>query len=242
MEKREIIEISTRVIAICDDEEFYRVQCRNMCEVIFKNYGQKVEILEFASANELIGSKKQLDLVFLDIDMPGLTGIEAKRMLAKAQPRAAIIFITNYPEYKDVAFGRNVEYFIEKPLAIKEIYHAVTQINKDLSFDDDNIIVNYKRVILSQVRYIKGEDKYVRFVLYGGNYEIVRGTMNEWEEKLKDKPFFRIHKSYIVNLQWMKNIDGTKLNLKNGGSIPISRQLKKRLLEEYCDFLESMSY
>lgn len=241
MEEKKIVDITTRVIAICDDEEVYRVQCMNMCKAYFRKNELKAEILLFSSAEELIGSKKQFNIIFLDIEMPSFSGIEAKKLLAKTQPRAAIVFITNYPEYEDLAFGKNVHFFIRKPLVFKEIYLAINQINKDLTFDEDHVIVNSKRIVLSQVIYMMGEDKYVRFVLYGGDYELVRGTMNEWEEKLKEKPFCRIHKSYIVNFQWIKSIKG-KIYLKNGDVIPVSRHFKKKMLKAYLEFLQDLAY
>lgn len=241
MEERKVLDVTTRVIAICDDEEIYRTQCRNMCQVYFRKNELKAELLEFSSAAELMANKKQLHLIFLDIEMPGLSGIEAKKMLAKTQPRAAIVFITNYPDYRDLAFGKNVHYFIRKPLDFKQIYLAINQINKDLTFDEDHIIVDSQRIILSQVMYLRGEDKYVRFVLYGSDSILIRGTMKEWEEKLRKRTFFRIHKSYIVNLQWIRAIK-FKLHLKNGDSLPISKHLKKELINEYCVFLEDLAY
>lgn len=234
-------DISTRFIAICDDEECCRMQCRSMVEAYFRKHGQPVEVLEFASTEELMKNEKQIHMVFLDIEMPGLSGIEAKKMLAKTQPKAAIIFMTNYSHYMSEAFGRNVYYFLEKPLKFENVYFAIKQISQDLILKDDYIIVNDKRIMLSQVLYIKGEDKYVRFVIYGKDSVIVRGTMSEWDENLREKGFFRVHKSYIVNFQWVNTIE-PELRLKDKGVIPVSRKSKKILKEKYFSFLQEVAY
>lgn len=238
---RDIVDIRTRRIAICDDDEVFRQQCRQKCEAFFKKQKQLVEIMEFSRADELVKCDKQFYIIFLDIEMPGLSGIQVKDMLAKAQPNAAIIYITSYSSYMPQAFGKNVYSFLEKPLKFTKFKNAVKQVIRDLTIQGEYLIINDKKVLLSQIIYIKGADKYVRFMIYGKDSEVVRGTMNEWQEKLEDKGFFRTHKSYIVNFQWVYSTEHV-LTLKNKEIIPVSRNLRKRVKEEYYAFLDDVAF
>lgn len=238
---KDIVDERTNIVAVCDDDEYFRGKCRKMCEAFFKKRNQSVEILEFSSAEELMKNDSQLYIIFLDIEMPGLSGIEVKNMLNKTQPKAAIIYITNYSSYMSDAFGRNVYCFLEKPLKYQTFNSSVKKVIKDLTVQGDSMIINDKKILLSQIMYIKGEDKYVRFVIYGKAPEIVRGTMNEWEEKLEEKGFFRTHRSYIVNFLWVYSTEH-KLTLKNKEIIPVSKKIKKVLKDKYHAFLNEMAY
>lgn len=238
---KDIVDIRTNRIAICDDDEDFRDRCRKMCLAFFKYNEQLVEIFEFSDAEELMKDDRQFYVILLDIEMPGLSGIEVKNMLAKTQPKAAIIYITNYARYMSDAFGKNVYCFLEKPLSYEAFSTAMKNVIKDLTIQGDHLIINDKKILLSQIIYLKGEDKYVRFVIYGKDYEIVRGTLNEWEERLEGEGFFRNHKSYIVNFMWVYSTTH-KLTLKNKEVLPVSRQLRKKLSEEYHAFLSDKAY
>lgn len=238
---KDIVDIRSNRIAICDDDEDFRDQCRKMSLAFFKNQEQLVEIFEFSGAEELIKDDRQFYIILLDIELPGLSGIEVKNMLAKTQPKAAIIYITNYARYMSDAFGKNVYCFLEKPLNYEAFSSAMKNVIRDLTIQGDYLIINDKKILLSQIIYLKGEDKYVRFIIYGNDSEMVRGTLNEWEEKLEGKGFFRTHKSYIINFLWVYSTVH-KLTLKNKEIIPVSRNLRKQLSKEYHEFLSDKAY
>lgn len=237
----ETISVSSLFIAICDDEELYRRQCRIMCASYFERHNQKINILEFSSTEELMAYHNKLYIIFLDIELPGLSGIEAREMLSSTQPEAAIIFITSHPESMPGAFGKNVYYFLQKPLVPEELYYALKHVSNELMAREDFITVENKKVILSQIVYIKADDKYVNLMFFLDKPVIIRGTMNEWEMKLKDKNFVRMHKSYIINMMWIRSIN-KNLQLQDGTIIHLTKSTKHRIREAYSAYLNESSY
>lgn len=234
-------DVSPQYVAICDDEEEYRRQCRIMCKTYFKKHNQNVKILECGSTEELMEIRQELYLILLDIEMPGMSGIDAKNMLETTQPKAAIIFITSYPEHMSEAFGRNVFQFIKKPINPGEVFYAINKINRELILKDDFVVAESKRIILSQVLYIKADDKYVEFKFFADDPIIIRGTLREWEESLMEKGFCRSHKSYLVNLRWIQSVDH-RLLLRNKETVPMARRAKQRFIKTYLEFLDERSF
>lgn len=230
-----------RRIVICDDEKECREQCHKMVENYFLAHGHGVEIIDCASAEELMEIEQELYIIFLDIELPVLSGIAAKDRLSKIQPKAAIVFITNYPDYMPRAFGKNVYRFIKKPPKEEEVFYIIDNIERAVIFKDDYIVAEKKRIVLSQVLYVEADDKYVRFIFFAEDPIMVRGTLRGWEEALADKGFCRSHKSYLVNLGWVRSVNH-KLELRNNETVPMSKTLKQKFIEAYTEYVDKRSF
>jgi two-component system LytT family response regulator len=200
-------------------------------------------------------SKQQFSLVFLDVEMPGMSGFE---MLEKiAEINFDIIFTTAFDKYalRAIKFGA-LDYLI-KPIDKDELRAAVDKVLKrthsrslsqltallthirksnDLTYQKIALpaMHGYELVSLNTIMYCESSSNYTTVFLNNGQQILVSRTLKDIEELLDMQPFFRIHNSYLVNLQYAIRYvkgEGGFLILNNETSVPVSRNKKEELLK-----------
>ena len=115
-------------IAICDDE----INIINKTKKLIQDYDKEdIDIYVYESGEELINSDKEFHIIFLDIDMKGLDGIETAKKLRKYDKKVKIIYVTNYTDYTYSAFSVHAFGYLVKPLNKKELYN---QLDEALSY------------------------------------------------------------------------------------------------------------
>lgn len=201
------------------------------------------------------------DVVFLDIQMPQMTGIEVARRLLDKGIELSIIFVTAYDQFALKAFEVNAVDYLLKPIdedrlkkTIQKIislknnreilnYDKLTQLIKDMSLQKSSpwiSVYHNNRLIPIETKdiiYITVEDKNTAIVTEKGKFE-THYTLNELMEKLDPNIFFRSHKSYIVNLKYIESIEPWfnstyNINLKHIKKvIPVSRSYSKKFKEK----------
>ncbi len=184
---------------------------------------------------------EEVDLVFLDVEMPGMTGIELVRNLKKPP---LIILVTSKKDYAVEAFELNVADYLVKPVTMPRFMIAVERAkelfdNRDGKFEMDEKDKGYifvrsnsalNRIKLTDILYIQALGDYVNIYIPGKRY-MVHSTLKSMEEKLPPAKFFRLHRSYLVALDHVDVIEeGTAFVDKN--PIPIGEQYKKDLLKK----------
>jgi len=171
-----------------------------------------------------------IDLIFLDIEMPEMSGIDLVKSLKGKMP--IIIFMTSGPEYAAQAFDLNVVDFITKPIVPTRFLQAVTKAkelvkgkgfslepkNDEFIFIRDSNVI--KRVKLDDILYLEAKGDNVRICLSTREYSI-HSTMKAVEQKLNPRNFFRVHRSFIVNVSKIDTVDAGMLIIEKY-MIPIS--------------------
>lgn len=208
-------------VLIADDEPIARD--------ILTDYVSKAPMLELvatcSNALEVFAAlnKQKVDLLLLDINMPEITGMDLLRSL-KEPPM--VIFTTAYSEYAIESYELNAVDYLLKPISFDRFMKAVSKAQdvhsvKDVaaapSSQDDVIFVKsdgkHIRVELSELVLIEGVKDYVRLHLQNSSL-LVHSTMKNMEEQLATyNDFLRVHKSYLVNLKHIREIDGNMLRL-----------------------------
>ncbi|MCM1257984.1 MAG: LytTR family DNA-binding domain-containing protein [Roseburia sp.] len=227
-------------IAICDDEASSRESMLMMCRAFLEKNGQseeKIDIYVFSSGREIMASDFNCDILLLDIEMPEQDGICIKEYLEANQRHTRIIFTTSHKERVLEAFGKNVVSFLVKPLCMKEFEKVMEKVLSDLlgavlEIEENGEIL---AIPVKQIRYVEAQDKYTLAVTEKREY-LVRKTMKFWESILPGQDFVRIHKSYLVNLEYFEK-KGEEVLLDNGKRVTISRLRKDRIMETYRIFL-----
>ena len=177
--------------------------------------------------------KHEIDLMFLDIQMPHLSGLE---FLESLQNPPLTIFTTAYSEYALDGFRLQVVDYLLKPIAFKRFFQAsmkaleiVKLRNQNDDLENSNMFVRQgDSFVWSDILYIESMQNYVKLHFKDRMLTIYQ-TMISLEEMLPKDAFFRIHKSYLVNILHIDLITGNKL-LIDGNELPISRQRKDELL------------
>jgi DNA-binding LytR/AlgR family response regulator len=196
-------------IGICDDEEMIRDILKEKIKACIAPYMSEADYLEFSSGEELSGNGKMLDLLFLDIDMPGIDGIEAGKRFRTVNKNCKIVMATARKERIKEAFFLEAYRFIEKPFNENEIREAIDSfMERRIGFQKICLWDRRKKVEVYQYQIIliQTYDSSTEFLV---GQEIFRGvkSLRELEEELDDRLFVRIDKKYIVNLKYIEKYE-----------------------------------
>jgi len=180
--------------------------------------------------------KNQIDVIFLDVEMPIIDGFEFIESLSY-DPQ--IILITGKPDYAVRAFDYDVTDYLLKPITKSRfdssVKKAVAKAEKNRANDSDegHIYVNSNlkkvKVFINDIKWIEGLGDYIKLVTDDNNI-LVLSTMKAFIQKLPEDKFLRIHKSYIVNLNKIQKFSSAKVEV-DGQQIPLSRYKKVQLEE-----------
>ncbi len=214
-----------------------------------KSYVADIDFLELKAycenalqANKIL-SEQSIDLIFLDIQMPKLTGIDFLKSLSNPP---MVIFTTAYPNYALQGYELDVIDYLVKPYPFDRFLKAVNKAKDRFMLQQsplnetanpstsDYFFVKteqkLEKVITNEINFVKAMENYV--VIYTAHQKIMSlMTMISMEEKLPSSQFLRIHKSYIVNINKIDSLEGNFLNVKSH-QLPISRQKKQEVLDK----------
>jgi len=195
--------------------------------------------------NEIL--KTNPDLVLLDVELSPGTGFEILNRIP--QRNFKVIFITAHNDYAIQAFRYSAVDYILKPIDITDLISAVSKVNQFVSRDhllDFNILLDnikadmphklaipissgYEYILVDEIVYLEADRSYCMFYLTNRRKILVSRCLNDYQQILDEKMFFRIHHSFLINLQHVKSLsrkDGGFVEMTDGSQIPIARRKK----------------
>lgn len=187
--------------------------------------------------------EEEIDAIFIDINMPDLNGMEFVKSL---QHPPLVVFTTAYQEYAVEGYKVNAVDYLLKPFGMADIMRAAEHVKERYELlhaataspvDEDDALflkTEYKvvRVIVTDIVYIEGMAEYLRIYLDGQEKPLITLlSMKKMEERLRNHAFMRIHKSYIINLRHISEINKSRVILDTGASISIGDSYRERLTE-----------
>lgn len=229
-------------IAIIDDERPARSELiHHLTQII-----PTAEILEAdsgASGLELV-SNNQFDLIFLDINLGDINGTSLAQVIKKMMPEAHIVFVTAFSEYAVKAFEIGVSNYLLKPLSGEQLEKVVQKCQQDLEVKKAGrapskmAISSNKKVVMLDVNkivYVETDNRGSIVHTTEGDFKDTV-TIGEYQQRLIDQRFFRVHKCYLVNLDkvreiipWHNNCVALIMTGFEGTSIPVGRNNTKVL-------------
>lgn len=236
-------------IAICDDD----YQAIEMLKNKIEAQGNGDKVTSFASAGEMTPEKmREFDLVYLDIQMPGIDGMKLAKLLRARQedvcisPLASlplIVFVTGYKEYMGRAFSVHAFDYLVKPVSDEVFLGSYSRAKKVIDHigkkDPAITIKNAGKtytISLSDIQYVESQNrKNIIHLKNGGKIEYY-GAMNDLETEL-DKRFFRIHKGYIVNMMYIQKYDRISVTVSEGEVLMMSKYRYQDFTTRYMDYL-----
>lgn len=223
-----------RNIAICDDEKKLRCDLRNLIEIHLDLKGLAYQIEEYESGAALMERDKTgpVDILFLDIEMPALGGMETAKALRAAGKTMLIIFVTAYPDYVFQGYEVQAFHYILKPYQETKIKEVLDNALKQLNINQEQYyIVAQKsgtlRLALSQICYFKSDRRMVYAVNRNGQITEFYGKLDDVEHAVP-ACFQRTHNRYLVNLNDISKLESARC-ICNGADIPVSRAYKQQL-------------
>lgn len=217
-------------IAICDDEKCMAEKIEKMTVVFFRKKNTEISVVQYFSGEDLLKSSEKIDLLFLDIGMQGLDGMETARRLREQGYKGYLIFITVLKEMVFQSFEvRSFDYFV-KP--VEEAYFEKTMERLFLSMQDhvspekenlliqkgnESTIISFQDIVCCEII-----DRKVYLYLATGEVIDYYDRIENLEKKV-DERFFRCHRSYLINLNHLKSYRNNTAYMANGKEIPVSR-------------------
>jgi len=187
--------------------------------------------------------EQNIDLVFLDIQMPGLTGLQFIQSLTI---KPMFILVTAYDKFALEGFNLNVVDYLVKPVSLdrfimacnkaSELYELKQRKSSGVKSNDDYFFINVDyslvKVMYSNIIWIEGLKDYIKIHLKDSNKPIVtRMAMKSMEDQLPDSMFMRIHKSYIVSKNFISSVKKNAVFMENGIELPVGENYKDRIDE-----------
>lgn len=204
---------------------------------------ESLSIYTYLSGEEIleqIDKEMKFDIVFLDIEMSEVSGIDVARWLRENNNRAIIIFITSYLNYVSDTFRLGAFQFLVKPIDekvfnydFKRAIRTYKNAHKlyQVRWRDINYIIEY-----GNIYYIEAYSRHLYIHTEFMKYECV-GMLSEEEKKLRAYNFVRCHQGFLINMYKIKEINKTNVILNNDVPIPIGRRFREELLEAFNLFL-----
>lgn len=226
-------------IAVVDDEKVIREQ---ICELIRKQH-PSYSLKTYESGDELLAADVPFDMVFLDIQMDGLNGIETAKKLKRCKEDIIVIFVTGVREYVFDAFDVAAFHYLLKPVEeekfIKVFQRAEAQILKKKSMGKRQLFLKSKGITLNQnsILYIESRGKKAAIHTLKEVIEIY-AVMSELEGQLSDS-FYRCHRGYLVNMAYITEYDNESITLNNGESVYLTRKKHSEFVKTYMWYLQN---
>ena len=239
-------------------------QARKLLRLMLLEYAQDVVVIgeaENAESGLRLIENTKADVVFLDIEMPGKTGIQLAEELSNRKIEIAIVFTTAYNSYAIQAFRLSATDYLLKPIQEDQLLEAIDKLRNQITFSEyhnklDALKINLREtpskllcipvqggsefVPVEEIIYLEADGSYVNVVCINGRNRVVSKNLKYFENSLNGlTQFVRTHRSFIVNMDYLFFHSKSESNilLKNGIKIPVSRERKQSLI----DFLTNLN-
>lgn len=231
-------------IAVCDDEEYFRNREKKLIEqyMVKRKYDCRIDL--YASGEKLLertDTDMPYDVIFLDISMEEMDGIQTAERIRKLSKNIYIVFVTAYITYALDGYKVGaVRYLLKEEASLEnalgECLDTITEQMKEeeavCEFEFQN---GKKRIPADTVLYVESRlHRVIYFVMENGIKEYARyDRLDEVEKELQQYGFSRVHQSFLVNMKYAKDVERYRVTLENGTEVSISKKYYKAVEKEY---------
>ncbi len=229
-------------IVICEndknDQEFVKAKVVEILDDLDIEY----EIKVYNSGDDLLeGYDKYTDIILLDIQMDGLDGMETARKIREFDDNVEIIFITSFVEYALEGYEVNAYRYLLKPVKDENLRTSLINCLNDRNFVKRSIVIKEGdtriKISLKDIMYIEVQGNDITVHTLKDTYR-TKGTMSNFETEINSNMFVRCHKSYLVNLEYIKSIKRYTSILVNDEEVPLSRNKYKEIKDRFFEMIE----
>lgn len=227
-------------IAICDDEIKQRFLLKSTIEIELKAEDTKYNIFQFPSGEKLLNNlycdKNSLDIIFLDVEMNELNGIETAKKIRELNENVVIIFITGFSDYVFDGYEVKALNYIVKPYKPEKIATVLKDAIKQIyGLEEKYFVIKSEgslfKVLITDILYFRSDRRKISVVTKYKNYEFY-GKISNIEDQF-GKEFIRTHQRYLVNLNQIAAVQDNFVIINNE-NLPISRQRHKDVMMAFA--------
>ena len=230
-------------ILICDDDALIIEQLQKYIMNFFENIGVKCpELVCFSDGESLLSDKGEKDILFLDIEMPGMNGIYVGNELKRANNNIIIFIVTSYSEYLDEAMRFHVFRYLSKPLDKQRFFRNMKDAVDLYNTITIKIPVETKQGMhtlpVSSVIAIEAQGRKITVHTTLCDFESIH-NMQYWLELLPKNRFFQTHRSFIINLEHVTDFDRNLVHMSDNQSAYLTKRKYSSFKQAYLLYLES---
>lgn len=230
--------------AIVEDQQKTSDTIKSFLEKFGEANQQKFEIKQFYDGVDIVNDYGAgFELVFMDIQMAKMNGMDAAKEIRKIDSEVMIIFITNLPQFAVQGYEVDATGFLIKPVKYDIFCQQMDKVMRRVAVKQKeymalNVNGGMRRVDLSELIYIESDGHYLVFHMMSEDITIL-SSMKEMEKQLSDKGFFRCNSGYLINLKYVESVDKNTA-IVGGVELQISRAKKKKFLESLTEYIGGM--
>ena len=233
-------------IAICDDLTADIEKMKTHIIRYSKESSLQINVMSYSGQNDILTALKQADtydIIFLDIYMESLNGIELARHIRKQGVKSRIIFFSTSEEHALAAFGVNALQYLVKPVEYEAFTNAMKMALIDKAHREEAISIEYGHKVIKipfeNIVYVEAQRNYQYLFLTNGEPRKTRMTCSELFDYMRDRPeFVRAGASYIINLEYVVKINSKDIELTDGKKIPMPRGNYTVLKDKYINYFK----
>lgn len=227
-------------IAVCDDERQYCEQMRLTIEKMYQSLDVIVDT--YQTGRELLHqfATRKYDVIFLDIEMPGIDGISLAKKLREMDEELRLVFLTSHLEYALKGYEVQALRYLTKPVQEDKLKEVLSYVMEQIRSQKKIWIkteAGEERVSVSAILYLEAQNQNILICTAEQSY-VVRYNLRDYERELRESGFFRIHRGYLVSLGKITAVRKNEVTLEGGISLPLSRTRERSLKEALYQFIK----
>jgi DNA-binding LytR/AlgR family response regulator len=230
-----------RIVSIEDDAS-EEATLRGQLERYGREHDVDLQLVWMRSAEEFVQGRTACDLIFMDIDLPGMSGLDMASLLRTYDETTPLIFLTNLAQYALRGYEVQAFDFVVKPLTYYGLSIRMDRVIRSLrKSSETNLRVSVSggiRVIpASDLVYVEVSNHLLTFHVASGRDAQMRGSLSKVEKELEGSPFVVISQSYLANMSHIREVNANDVVMSNGDKLFFSRPKRKQAMAAIAEYL-----
>ena len=227
-------------LLICDDDKYMLNELHTYIDEYMSAHEINCNIKQTDSASEIMKDVEYFDIAVLDIQIGNINGVDIEAKLKEINPNISLFFITNYSDYQYNAMDLQPFRFLTKPFDKKRLFTGLDRAMEFINESYANVFVAngnaIRKICINDIIYVKRENRKVIMVTVNEKFT-VRESLNEWEERLKEKYFYKLHNSFIVNIHWIREYMYSEVTMENNEKISIAPRRRTEFRHFWFEYM-----